>query len=170
MPTHWLCLPKIIPWLRPCPLIIDWSNQFGIGDLGLVKPCCEPYLAYLLLPLIYWLMELNIFSFTLQIMNADILLAPGLSVNWGNFPFVVDVRYVLLLYPGYTQNKNPLLTVTRNACQMCVKTNIYLFLRIWQEARYCGLTCQQRDWPSHKKLCRERRRPMPILVERPPER
>lgn len=39
-----------------------------------------------------------------------------------------------------------------------------------QEARYCGLTCQQRDWPSHKKLCRERRRPMPILVERPPER
>jgi len=39
-----------------------------------------------------------------------------------------------------------------------------------QEARYCGLTCQQRDWPSHKKHCRERRRPLPIVIERPPER
>merc|ERR1711976_18824 len=38
-----------------------------------------------------------------------------------------------------------------------------------QETRYCGTTCQQRDWPSHKKYCRERRRPLPILIERPPE-
>ena len=39
-----------------------------------------------------------------------------------------------------------------------------------QEARYCGTICQQRDWPSHKKYCRERRRPLPIVIERPPER
>ncbi|KAH3779324.1 zinc finger MYND domain-containing protein 19-like [Dreissena polymorpha] len=28
-----------------------------------------------------------------------------------------------------------------------------------QAVRYCGLTCQQRDWPVHKQYCRERRRP-----------
>jgi len=39
-----------------------------------------------------------------------------------------------------------------------------------QEARYCGTNCQQRDWPHHKKYCRERRRPLPIVIERPPER
>jgi len=39
-----------------------------------------------------------------------------------------------------------------------------------QEARYCGLSCQQHDWPIHKKHCRERRRPLPIVIERPPER
>jgi hypothetical protein len=37
-----------------------------------------------------------------------------------------------------------------------------------QEVRYCSTLCQQRDWPSHKKFCRERRRP--YLTERPPER
>ncbi|ROT64220.1 hypothetical protein C7M84_017845 [Penaeus vannamei] len=37
-----------------------------------------------------------------------------------------------------------------------------------QEARYCGTYCQQKDWPVHKKLCREKRRP--CLTERPPER
>ncbi|XP_045110167.1 zinc finger MYND domain-containing protein 19-like isoform X1 [Portunus trituberculatus] len=37
-----------------------------------------------------------------------------------------------------------------------------------QEARYCGTFCQQKDWPVHKKLCREKRRP--CLTERPPER
>ncbi|CAG0879156.1 unnamed protein product [Cyprideis torosa] len=26
-----------------------------------------------------------------------------------------------------------------------------------QEARYCGPLCQQRDWPFHKKYCRERK-------------
>ncbi|MCL4138495.1 UNVERIFIED_CONTAM: hypothetical protein GTU68_043250, partial [Idotea baltica] len=37
-----------------------------------------------------------------------------------------------------------------------------------QEARYCGTFCQQKDWAAHKKVCRERRRP--LLAERPPER
>ncbi|XP_043217011.1 zinc finger MYND domain-containing protein 19-like [Amphibalanus amphitrite] len=37
-----------------------------------------------------------------------------------------------------------------------------------QTARYCGTSCQQRDWPVHKKSCRERKRFM--LGERPPER
>lgn len=37
-----------------------------------------------------------------------------------------------------------------------------------QEARYCGPLCQQRDWPIHKKFCREKLRP--VLRERPPER
>ncbi|KAL7636461.1 UNVERIFIED_CONTAM: hypothetical protein RMT77_013236 [Armadillidium vulgare] len=37
-----------------------------------------------------------------------------------------------------------------------------------QEARYCGIVCQQKDWAAHKKICRERRRP--LLVDRPPER
>ncbi len=27
-----------------------------------------------------------------------------------------------------------------------------------QEARYCGTGCQQKDWPVHKRRCRERRR------------
>jgi len=27
-----------------------------------------------------------------------------------------------------------------------------------QEARYCGSLCQQRDWPAHKRVCREKRR------------
>ncbi|XP_065575903.1 zinc finger MYND domain-containing protein 19-like [Artemia franciscana] len=38
-----------------------------------------------------------------------------------------------------------------------------------QEARYCGIECQQHDWPIHKKFCRERRRTMP-QIERLPER
>jgi len=37
-----------------------------------------------------------------------------------------------------------------------------------QTARYCGTGCQQRDWPAHKKFCRERKRY--VLGERPPER
>jgi len=53
-----------------------------------------------------------------------------------------------------------------------------------QEARYCGPSCQQRDWPVHKKFCREKPRASPISArpvanshsavssnrERPPER
>ncbi|BFZ20569.1 hypothetical protein BsWGS_23608 [Bradybaena similaris] len=27
-----------------------------------------------------------------------------------------------------------------------------------QEVRYCGTACQERDWPSHKRFCRESRR------------
>ncbi|XP_066293937.1 zinc finger MYND domain-containing protein 19-like [Branchiostoma lanceolatum] len=27
-----------------------------------------------------------------------------------------------------------------------------------QQARYCGTRCQQKDWPAHKKRCRERRK------------
>ena len=30
-----------------------------------------------------------------------------------------------------------------------------------QETRYCGTACQQKDWPTHKKSCRERRRTIP---------
>ena len=41
----------------------------------------------------------------------------------------------------------------------------------FQEARYCGTSCQQRDWPSHKRYCRERRRPMvALLFTQSPER
>ncbi|XP_064457532.1 zinc finger MYND domain-containing protein 19-like isoform X2 [Ornithodoros turicata] len=36
-----------------------------------------------------------------------------------------------------------------------------------QAARYCGLFCQQRDWPLHKRHCRPRPR---AHHERPPER
>eukprot|EP00095_Tigriopus_kingsejongensis_P001901 maker-scaffold287_size221780-snap-gene-1.28 protein:Tk01901 transcript:maker-scaffold287_size221780-snap-gene-1.28-mRNA-1 annotation:"hypothetical protein DAPPUDRAFT_311351" len=41
-----------------------------------------------------------------------------------------------------------------------------------QEARYCGTLCQQRDWPTHKKFCRERRRipPNSMYFDRKPER
>uniref|UniRef100_A0A0K2USJ1 Zinc finger MYND domaincontaining protein 19like [Saccoglossus kowalevskii] n=1 Tax=Lepeophtheirus salmonis TaxID=72036 RepID=A0A0K2USJ1_LEPSM len=39
-----------------------------------------------------------------------------------------------------------------------------------QEARYCGINCQQRDWLVHKKFCREKRRAFPIFLERSPER
>ncbi|CAH1786484.1 unnamed protein product [Owenia fusiformis] len=37
-----------------------------------------------------------------------------------------------------------------------------------QEVRYCGSYCQQKDWPIHKKHCRERKRP--YVTERPPDR
>lgn len=37
-----------------------------------------------------------------------------------------------------------------------------------QVARYCGSQCQQKDWPAHKKHCREKRRPFPHELE--PER
>jgi len=38
-----------------------------------------------------------------------------------------------------------------------------------QQTRYCGLLCQQRDWPIHKRYCRERHREA-ISKDRPPER
>ncbi len=41
-------------------------------------------------------------------------------------------------------------------------------MSLWFPYRYCGTQCQQKDWPSHKKFCRERRRH--FLTERPPER
>ncbi|XP_046376275.1 zinc finger MYND domain-containing protein 19-like isoform X2 [Haliotis asinina] len=37
-----------------------------------------------------------------------------------------------------------------------------------QEVRYCGTYCQQRDWPVHKRYCRERRHL--FISERPPDR
>nr|XP_045228682.1 zinc finger MYND domain-containing protein 19 isoform X3 [Macaca fascicularis] len=37
-----------------------------------------------------------------------------------------------------------------------------------QVARYCGSQCQQKDWPAHKKHCRERKRPFQHELE--PER
>ncbi|XP_064616515.1 zinc finger MYND domain-containing protein 19-like [Liolophura sinensis] len=37
-----------------------------------------------------------------------------------------------------------------------------------QEVRYCGTFCQQKDWPVHKRFCREKRRP--YSAERPPDR
>ncbi|KAK2189110.1 hypothetical protein NP493_115g10000 [Ridgeia piscesae] len=37
-----------------------------------------------------------------------------------------------------------------------------------QRVRYCGPYCQQKDWPIHKKYCRERRGLCPS--EHPPER
>jgi len=33
-----------------------------------------------------------------------------------------------------------------------------------QEARYCGPGCQQKDWANHKRVCREKRRPFPLLL------
>ncbi|KAJ8300100.1 hypothetical protein KUTeg_021619 [Tegillarca granosa] len=38
-----------------------------------------------------------------------------------------------------------------------------------QEVRYCGTYCQQKDWPVHKKFCREKRRAC-HHTERPPDR
>jgi len=38
-----------------------------------------------------------------------------------------------------------------------------------QETRYCGTTCQQRDWPYHKRYCREKHRDC-NSKERLPER
>ena len=35
---------------------------------------------------------------------------------------------------------------------------------LFQETRYCGTACQQKDWPVHKKSCRERRRTIPNAV------
>lgn len=35
-------------------------------------------------------------------------------------------------------------------------------------ARYCGTQCQQRDWPAHKKQCRERKKV--LALESDPER
>ncbi|XP_033108387.1 zinc finger MYND domain-containing protein 19-like [Anneissia japonica] len=37
-----------------------------------------------------------------------------------------------------------------------------------QEVRYCGTACQQRDWPVHKKHCKERKKAKPY--ERSPDR
>lgn len=37
-----------------------------------------------------------------------------------------------------------------------------------QAARYCGSQCQQKDWPAHKKHCREKKRPFQHELE--PER
>lgn len=37
-----------------------------------------------------------------------------------------------------------------------------------QEVRYCGIYCQQKDWPTHKRYCRERLRPS--QAQRPPDR
>ena len=31
-------------------------------------------------------------------------------------------------------------------------------------SRYCGPACQQRDWAVHKKMCREKRRPITLLL------
>jgi hypothetical protein len=41
---------------------------------------------------------------------------------------------------------------------------------VFQEARYCGTSCQQLDWPAHKKYCRERRRVLPLYLDKNPER
>jgi len=38
-----------------------------------------------------------------------------------------------------------------------------------QQTRYCGTTCQQRDWPYHKRFCREKRRDV-TPSDRLPER
>ncbi|KAL5011307.1 hypothetical protein ScPMuIL_009858 [Solemya velum] len=37
-----------------------------------------------------------------------------------------------------------------------------------QDVRYCGTYCQQKDWPIHKRHCRDRRRQS--SAERPPDR
>jgi len=36
-----------------------------------------------------------------------------------------------------------------------------------QIARYCGPLCQQRDWPFHKKVCKEKHRPFPVFLREP---
>ena len=56
----------------------------------------------------------------------------------------------------------------RNGYKIIIQTIIIVllmsFYNIIQEARYCGISCQQRDWPTHKKYCRERRRAFPLVL------
>lgn len=61
----------------------------------------------------------------------------------------------------------PDVTVTRSPCSLFQLREFNICGRC-QVARYCGSQCQQKDWPAHKKRCRERKRPCPHELE--PER
>ena len=45
--------------------------------------------------------------------------------------------------------------------KLFLKDDIHIFFR------YCGPLCQQRDWPFHKKVCKEKRRPFPVFLREP---
>ncbi|XP_077986949.1 zinc finger MYND domain-containing protein 19-like [Glandiceps talaboti] len=65
-----------------------------------------------------------------------------------------NVSYYECHYPPCTQMESELREFS--ICGRC------------QEVRYCGTQCQQRDWPVHKKHCRERKKSR--IYERPPDR
>ncbi|KAG7261983.1 hypothetical protein CRUP_004922 [Coryphaenoides rupestris] len=67
----------------------------------------------------------------------------------------VEEQYLELSRTRY-YNANGELLREFNICGRC------------QVARYCGSQCQQRDWPAHKKQCRERKRA--LALESEPER
>ncbi|TRZ03568.1 hypothetical protein DNTS_013486 [Danionella cerebrum] len=67
----------------------------------------------------------------------------------------VEEQYLELSRTRY-YNANGELLREFNICGRC------------QVARYCGSQCQQRDWPAHKKQCRERKRV--LALESEPER
>lgn len=93
--------------------------------------------------------------------------------------------------------KSPLNPITKRRLENCIYyclfllyafvyfSDLFIFLKIiiylsplqlrefnicgrCQVARYCGSQCQQRDWPAHKKQCRERKRV--LALESEPER
>lgn len=63
------------------------------------------------------------------------------------------------------QSRNDLFVFLFRVCPQLREFNI---CGRCQVARYCGSQCQQRDWPAHKKQCRERKRV--LALESEPER
>lgn len=57
---------------------------------------------------------------------------------------------------------------TERSPALCFQLREFNICGRCQVARYCGSQCQQKDWPAHKKHCREKRRPFQHELE--PER
>ena len=64
-------------------------------------------------------------------------------------------------------NKTQTTTGLQTTTQLTTHWNVILVL--WSDCnnniyyRYCSSSCQHNDWDSHKKMCREKRRPFTIL-------